>query len=799
MKISHRLIALSSLSAAGLLCVAAVSFFAVTSIQAELQGLTLQAAPLQARTLELQERTERLLGSLLRLSLARNKEDVDKVSSSVALELTAMDKLRDEIKKLDPKATDQNADFRAAQTQIAQAAQQRMNDDAGYRSEAEAASAALSKAEQAIAATRTAVNQIGLEAGQAADKSQDAGRRLGQASKQALLAQNRLKDVLLVVSEVDTASNRFRLGPLKERAKAPLDSLQRLEAEAGSEDHLKETRALGVKLWDLISRDNDGLLALRTKQLAKAEGADAAYASQRKTLQGLVDEQSSRLGALIDGVDMQAVKQRQTLEAALRLRNEPGGVVTSSEEVSLTIRDMVGGLRLLMLAASEGEAREANTALREVSAKLGKSMQGMRAGLAKMNRQALVQQVDGALAAVAVVNEALDKLANTKLRLLASEAVMAKSLEQLKVVAARQAVASEKQVKSVTDRQVEVTASVDRRVQSSIVLVLGIAAGIIALIAVLGVHTVRTITQRLNAAVRVAEQVSQGRLVDVPVDHGKDEMSRLMTAMGTMVGTLRGIVSNIQSTAERIDAGSQEISRGNQDLSTRTEEQAARLQQTASSLEELAATVAQNADGARNASALAAQTRQVASQGGEIVLGVVGTMTGIQESSRRIAEIVGVIDGIAFQTNILALNAAVEAARAGEQGRGFAVVASEVRSLAGKSAQAAQMVKQIVNASVEHIDAGSKQVRDAGTTMQGIVSQVNQVSDLVEQISRASQEQASAVASVNQSVTQIDQMTQRNAALAEQGTAAAMDLRDQAESLAREVSVFQHDKELVGA
>ncbi len=799
MKISHRLIALSTLSAAGLLCVAAVSFFAVTSIQSELQGLTLQAAPLQARTLELQERTERLLGSLLRLSHARSKEDVDKVTAAVASDLGAMDRLRDDIKKLDPQATDQNADFRAAQTQIAQAAAQRMKDDAGYRNEAEAASAALSKAEQAIAATRSAVNQIGLEAGQAADKSQDAGRRLGQTSKQALLAQNRLKDVLLVVSEVDTASNRFRLGPLKERVKAPLDSLQRLEAEAGSEDHLKETRTLATKLWDLIGRDNDGLLALRTKQLAKADGADAAYATQRKALQTLVDEQNNRLGALIDGVEVQAVKQRQTLEAALRLRNEPGGVVTSSEEVSLTIRDMVGSLRLLMLAASEGQAREANTALREVAAKLGKSMQSMRAGLVKMNRQALVQQVDGALAAVAVVGEALDKLANTKLRLLASEAAMAQSLEQLKAVAARQALASEKQVKSVTDRQAEVTALVDSRVQSSIVLVLGIAGGIIALIAVLGVHTVRTITLRLNAAVRVAEQVSKGHLVDVPADAGKDEMSRLMTAMGTMVGTLRGIVSNIQSTADRIDAGSQEISRGNQDLSARTEEQAARLQQTASSLEELAATVSQNAEGARNASALAAQTRRVASQGGDMVLGVVGTMSGIQESSRRIAEIVGVIDGIAFQTNILALNAAVEAARAGEQGRGFAVVASEVRSLAGKSAQAAQMVKQIVNDSVEHIDAGSRQVRDAGTTMQGIVTQVSQVSDLVEQISRASQEQASAVASVNQSVTQIDQMTQRNAALAEQGTAAALDLRDQAESLAREVSIFQHDKELVGA
>ncbi len=793
MKISQRLILLTAVSAAGLICVAGVSYFSVTSIQADLQGLTMKAAPLQARTLELQERTERLQSGLLRLSLARAKDEVAAIETTVAADLQEMDRLRAEIQKLEPKTGAESADFRSAQSQIQQAAQHRIADDAGYRQEAEAARVALSKAEVAIAATKQAVAQIGVDAGHSADKAQEATRRLGQHIKLSLTAQNRLKEVALVVADIDAVTNRFRLTPLRERLKAPLDSIQRLESSGAGEDPLTETRVVASKTWDLVTRDNDGLMALRAKVLTKTDGADASYQAQRKAVLALIDEQSNKLGALVDGIDVQAVKQRQTLEAALRLRNEPGGVVTTSEEVSLDIRDMVGGLRLLMLASTPALADSAQAGLRSQASKLARDMQTMRAGLQRMGRPVLVQQVDQATAALMVINGSIEKVAATKKRLLASETAMALSLAQLKAVADHQSNLGAKQVKSVAERQVEVTAAVDRRVQTSIVAVLGIAAGIIAIIAFLGVHTVRTITGRLNAAVQVAEQVAQGNLNAVPVVEGNDETTQLMAALARMVGTLREIVYNIQGAAEQIDAGSLEIDNGNRDLTQRTVQQAAQLQQTSASVEELSTNVARNAQSAQEANALATQARAVAGRGGEIVTGVVQTMTGIQDSSRRIGEIIGVIDAIAFQTNILALNAAVEAARAGEHGRGFAVVASEVRSLAGKSAAAAQQVKQIVTASVDRIDAGSKLVGDAGATMAGIVEQVNKVSELVSQISDASQVQAVSVSSVNDAVGQIDRMTQRNAALAEQGSAAALSLRTQAQSLTRAIAVFQHE------
>ena len=252
-------------------------------------------------------------------------------------------------------------------------------------------------------------------------------------------------------------------------------------------------------------------------------------------------------------------------------------------------------------------------------------------------------------------------------------------------------------------------------------------------------------------------------------------------------------ISQVRASADSINTASIEIATGNQDLSTRTEQTASNLQQAASSMVQLTGTVKQSADSARQANQLASSAAEVAQRGGSVVAQVVSTMDEINTSSKKIADIIGVIDSIAFQTNILALNAAVEAARAGEQGRGFAVVASEVRSLAGRSAEAAREIKGLIGASVEKVDAGSRLVADAGQTMTEIVSSVQRVTDIIGEITAASSEQSDGIGQVNQAVSQLDQMTQQNAALVEQSAAAAESLREQAASLARVVGTFQLD------
>ncbi|WP_443114137.1 methyl-accepting chemotaxis protein [Herbaspirillum seropedicae] len=301
----------------------------------------------------------------------------------------------------------------------------------------------------------------------------------------------------------------------------------------------------------------------------------------------------------------------------------------------------------------------------------------------------------------------------------------------------------------------------------------------------------RATTSAINDAVRLTEAISAGDLTQHVQINGSDEVARLLTAMQAMTARLSTVVSSVRSNSESVATASAQIAQGNADLSKRTEEQASALQQTAASMEELGSTVAQNADGARQAGELAREAAHVAGQGGQVVQQVVQTMQGLHASSDRISDIIGVIDGIAFQTNILALNAAVEAARAGEQGRGFAVVATEVRSLAQRSATAAREIKELITASVEQVGQGTQLADQAGKTMEEIVTSIRRVSDIMVGINAATAEQNTGIAQVGQAVTQMDTTTQQNAALVEESAAAAISLSGQARELVQAVAVFR--------
>ncbi len=330
--------------------------------------------------------------------------------------------------------------------------------------------------------------------------------------------------------------------------------------------------------------------------------------------------------------------------------------------------------------------------------------------------------------------------------------------------------------------------AISASVQRTLILI-GVAA--VAIGAVFGWLLTRSITHPLARAVGLAQQVASGDLTaDIHVD-SRDELGALTGALKTMNESLLKTVTAVRAGTETIVTASQEIASGNLDLSSRTEQQASSLEETASSMEELTGTVRQNADNARQANVLAKNASQIASHGGEVVSQVVATMASINESSKKIGDIIAVIDGIAFQTNILALNAAVEAARAGEQGRGFAVVASEVRNLAQRSAGAAKEIRGLITDSVAKVDAGGRLVDEAGTTMQEIVEGITRVTDIMSEIASASAEQTMGIEQVTEAITQMDSVTQQNAALVEEAAAAAGSLQEQASALAQIVSVFK--------
>jgi methyl-accepting chemotaxis protein len=469
--------------------------------------------------------------------------------------------------------------------------------------------------------------------------------------------------------------------------------------------------------------------------------------------------------------------------------NDKNVKVAAATEVSAMNRNLLAYVSNIVMLADDAAMREEQKKLAAARKKYGEAKAFLVKIITSDEEKALMAKLDAGLAVGIPLNNQVVELRQQNRNAEAADLLMNKAGPAVQVTLA----AIDDIINHEREMAVKAGKEAQQEYSSARNLMFGLGGLAIVLGALIAWLITRSITQPINAAVKVAETVAAGDITSRIDVKSKDETGQLMQALKNMNDSLVQIVTEVRTGTDTIATASSQIAAGNMDLSSRTEQQASSLEETASSMEELTSTVKQNADNARQANQLAMSASEVAGKGGAVVSQVVDTMTSINESSKKIVDIISVIDGIAFQTNILALNAAVEAARAGEQGRGFAVVASEVRSLAQRSAAAAKEIKTLIGDSVEKVDTGAKLVDQAGATMQEIVESVKRVTDIMGEITAASDEQRAGIEQVNQAITQMDQATQQNASLVEEAAAAAESMQDQAAKLAQAVSVFKLD------
>jgi methyl-accepting chemotaxis protein len=791
MKISRKLVICAMATSTGLVVVAGIGTLSITSIQSKLQNLTSRATPMQAKTLEVQERYERILGTMFKLGVAASADEAAKLASGIDVDLKDVDRLNGELRALDPAAARDPAEFRRARTQIAEAVSRKIGQAAAYRSQTDAIKGVVQQADASIATARSGISALEVDATRAAESGQRSSDELGATIKALLSIQTRLKDVSVLIAEADAVTNRFRLSPLRERMKAQADGIQQVGGTKNGDTMVREARTVAAFLFDAFNRDAGGLVSLRADVLSGKKEAEAGYQNARKSMLESVADLLDKIGGAVDSLEGQIAKQRQVLQASSRFRADALATIALSNEISVDVKELVSGIRLLMLAATRAEVDRAHTDLKLGDKRLQANIEHLRTGLAKMAKEALSRNAAAAAGALTSVAGAIERVAQSRLAVIESETAVGVVIQKLKTVAAEQSEAGEKQIKGITQRQAETVAAVNGEVERALFMLLAVSLVVIAASVALSIGTMRSIARPLREAVDVANAVAAGDLTSRIEVTSQDEIGQLLQALKTMNENLVNLIGDVRSNADTIAAASQQIAAGNTDLSRRTEKQASSLEETAGSMEELTSTVKQNAKNAKHANQLAVGASEVAVKGGTVVGQVVGTMASINDSSKKIADIISVIDAIAFQTRILALNAAVEAARAGEQGRGFAVVAAEVRNLAQRSAAAAKEIKELISDSVEKVGHGTKLVDEAGRTMEEIVSSVKRVTDIMSEITAASQEQSTEIEQVNQAITQMDQATQQNAALVEEAAAAAESMQKQAQSLAQAVTVFK--------
>lgn len=793
MKISHRLTALSAAGAAALALIGLVGLYGLSSVRDQFDILSSHATPMKAVSLQVAQSSELTANNLVSLSQADNAVQARKHEAAARRSINELKTHGAALSALDPDNLPDVNLYVESLEKVTQLVSQRIASVYSFEKAAASSRQALSDMEQVVDQLASTASLMSVQAGMAAGEAKRTLNQVLAHERAAIEMTSRLKDLEILAVETAVVSSDISLGPLRERLVATANNFASIEVGMGAPESVINTKLALPALVEAFTDEQTGLFALRMGAFGEELTATSQYRQASRTLLNEIREGVKSLEALRNKLRVKIAFDRNAIDEALALNGGPASTTGLTRKLSIDAKRLQIELGVLMHAELSSAIEPAQDAVAKTldslliaAAKLLSSLNGMgEQALAKSSEKivSFLREVEGHVQTVAV-GKAAQLDADTSLQ---------RQIDTVGSIVSRDRELSQRRIQSVTAELVQATKEVHSQVSSSTWQIVAIALMAIISSIVVNSLMIRSIVSRLRKALSVAKSVSTGHLVRIPPSRQKDEISDLLGALDVMVDMLDGSVAKIRNASTNVNQGSEGISRGNHELSERTEQQASHLTETASQMAQIKDDVNEGAAAAAKANDLAQSACNAATQGSEVVGKAVRTMRTIEEGAEQISKIISAIDSIAFQTNILALNAAVEAARAGEQGRGFAVVAAEVRTLASQSKASAAQIGKIIATNVEQVGVGSALVNDAGQNMEAILSEVQRVSELINEVSDSNQRQVESISQINSAVSDLENMTQQNAALSEESSAEAVTLLTQARSLDEAISVFASD------